>query len=274
MAIRTSYSPSIEAALDQWRHWASGDTNERPTLGELLGEGSANRVYELLPLRQQVLRFARKSHELGVSHSLHEIALWKFVASAGLAPTVYYHSDGGDVVISDRLSFSDVSLEAHAELCRQIHHLRPNRSRLRLTAVAATYRAAVANKKSSHTASETDRQSVRKDLSQLDSEAPVFCHNDLSSHNVGWLGDRLLAIDWEYAAMGSPHYDVASASEGMKHNERHEFAIRVLENTFDKNMWSIACRVVPLINYLWALAYGDLDTALSLRSVIEGHYLT
>jgi thiamine kinase-like enzyme len=83
-----------------------------------------------------------------------------------------------------------------------------------------------------------------------------------------------LAIDWEYAAMGSPHFDVASASEGMNHNERYEFAMRVLGNTFDKNMWSIACRVVPLINYLWALAYGDHDTALSLRSVIEGHYLT
>ena len=62
----------------------------------------------------------------------------------------------------------------------------------------------------------------------------------------GWLGDRLLAIDWEYAAMGSPHYDVASASEGMKHNERQEFAMRVLEDTFSKNLWSTACRVVPL----------------------------
>jgi thiamine kinase-like enzyme len=187
---------------------------------------------------------------------------------------VYYHSYGGDVVITDRLSFSDVSPEAHAALCRQIHHLPPKGSRLRLTEVAATYRAAVANEKSAYTASETDRQSVKKDLSQLDSESPVFCHNDLSSHNVGWLGDRLLAIDWEYAAMGSPHFDVASASEGMKHNERYEFAMRVLESTFDKNLWSTACRVVPLINYLWALAYGDHDTALSLRSVIEGHYLT
>ena len=72
--------------------------------------------------------------------------------------------------------------------------------------------------------------------------------------------------------MGSPHYDVASAGEGMKHNERHEFAMRVLENTFDKNMWSIACRVVSLINYLWALATEDHDTALSLRAVIEEHY--
>ena len=274
MAVPTSHDPPIKAALDQWRHWTFGDTNERPCLGELLGEGSANRVYELLPLRQQVLRFERKSHKLSVNDSLHEIALWKFVAGAGLAPTVYYHSDGGDVVITDRLSFSDVSLEAHAELCRQIHHLPPRGSRLRLTEVAATYRVAVANEKSVHTASQTDRQSVRQDLSQLDRESPVFCHNDLSSHNVGWLGDRLLAIDWEYAAMGSPHFDVASASEGMKHDERYEFAMRVLGKTFDKNMWSIACRVVPLINYLWALAYGDHETALSLRSVIEGHYLT
>ena len=273
MAVPTDHDSSIKVALDQWRLWTLGNTNDRPSLGELLGEGSANRVYELLPMRRQVLRFAYKSHELSVNPSRQEIELWKLAANEGLAPAVYYHSDSGDVVITDHLSFSDVSHEAHAELCKQIHHLRPGRSRLRLTKVAATYRAA-ANEKSSHIASETERPSIRRDLSELDSESPVFCHNDLSSYNVGWLGDRLLAIDWEYAAMGSPHYDVASASEGMKHNERQEFAMRVLEDTFSKNLWSTACRVVPLINYLWALAMEDHNTALSLRAVFEEHYLS
>ena len=279
MAVYTGHDPSIDAALDQWCQWTSGDTGDRPKLGELLGEGSANRVYELLPMRQQVLRFAHKSHELSVNHPLTEIALWKLVSSEGLAPIVYHHSDKGDVVITDRLSFSDVSVEAHAKLCKQIHGLFPKASRLRLTDVAETYRTTIMRADSTHATQlwkAIDRQlpSIRKDLAHLDRESPVFCHNDLSSHNMGWLGDRLLAIDWEYAALGSAHYDVASASEGMKHNERHEFAVRVLENKFDKNMWSIACRVVPLINYLWALATVDHDTALTLRGVVEGLYLT
>jgi thiamine kinase len=273
MARHTDHDPSIKAALDQWRHWTLGDTDDSPSLGELLGEGSANRVYKLLPMERQVLRFAHKSHELSVNRSRQEIEIWKLAATEGLAPAVYYHSDSGDVVITDRLSFSDVPFEVHAELCKQIHHLGPLGSRLRLTEVAATYRAAV-TEKSSSIASETERPAIRRDLSQLDSESPVFCHNDLSSHNVGWLGDRLLAIDWEYAAMGSPHYDVASASEHMKHNEKEEFAMRVLEDTFDTNLWSTACRVVPLINYLWALATEDHDTALSLRPIFEEHYLT
>ena len=273
MAVPTDHDPSIEVALDQWRQWSLGDTSDRPTLGELLGEGSANRVYELLPLQHHVLRFTYKSHELSVNPSRQETELWKLAATEGLAPAVYYHSDGGDVVITDRLSFSDVPLEAHAELCKQIHHLGPWGSRLRLTEVVATYCAAV-TEKLSPIASETERPAIRRDLSQLDSESSVFCHNDLSSQNIGWLGDQLLAIDWEYAAMGSPHYDVASASDGMKHNERQEFAMRVLEDTFDKNLWSTACRVVPLINYLWALATEDHHTALSLRTVFEEHYLT
>ena len=279
MAVHTDHDPSIEAALDQWRRWTSGDTNDRPALGELLGEGSANRVYELLPLRQQVLRFAHKSHELSVNRSRKEIALWKFAANQGLAPTVYHHSDNGGVVITDRLSFTDVSVEAHAALCQQIHRLRPNASRLRLMDVVETYRAMAMRAESTHTTSlqvnrASRRQPIRQDLSQLDSESPVFCHNDLSSHNVGWLGDRLLAIDWEYAAMGSPHYDVASASEGMHCEERHEFAVRVLENKFDSDMWSIACRVVPVINYLWALATDNQKAASSLRGAIEEHYPT
>mgnify|MGYP001234508087 FL=1 len=274
MAVQTDHDPSIEAALDKWRHWATGDTDKRPTLGPLLGRGSANRVYDLLPMRRQVLRFTHKSHKLSLNQSLREIALWKLVANEGLAPDVYYHSDRGDVVITDCLSFNNVPVEAHAELCRQIHSLRPTGSRLRLTDIADRYRAAAMNEKSSQIASKIDRTTIRGDLSQLDNESTVFCHNDLSSHNVGWLGDRLLAIDWEYAAMGSPHYDVASASECMQPSERREFAMCVLENKFDTDMWSIACRVVPLINYLWALAVDDQETALSLRGVIEGHYFT
>ena len=272
MAVPTDHDSPIKVALDQWRLWMLGNANDRPSLGELLGEGSANRVYELLPMRRQVLRFAYKSHELSVNPSLQEIELWKLAATEGLAPALHYHSDGGDVVITDRLSFSEVPLEAHAELCKQIHHLGPWGSRLRLTEVAATYCAAVTEKSSPITL-EIERPAIRRDLSQLDSESPVFCHNDLSSHNVGWLGDQLLAIDWEYAAMGSPHYDVASASGDMKHNERQEFAMRVLEDTFDENLWSTACRVVPLVNYLWALATEDHDTALSLRAVVDEHYL-
>lgn len=279
MSVRTNHDASINAALDHWRHWTSGHTDDRPILGGLLGEGSANRVYELLPMRQHVLRFAYKSHELSVNRSSQEVALWKLAANEGLAPQVYYHSGSGEVVITDRLSFTNVSVEAHAELCRRVHGLQPRASRLRLTDAAETYRAVAmcaASKypKSSQPPIDTGGQSIRHDLGQLDRETPVFCHNDLSSDNVGWLGNRLLAIDWEYAAMGSPHYDVASASEGMKQNERHEFALRTLEGKFDKDLWSVACRVVPLINYLWTLATDDHEAAASLRGVIEGHYLT
>ena len=62
MAVHTDHEPSIEAALDQWRLDVRR-YQRSPCLGELLGEGSANRVYELLPMRQQVLRFAHKSHD-------------------------------------------------------------------------------------------------------------------------------------------------------------------------------------------------------------------
>ena len=78
MAVPTDHDSSIKVALDQWRLWTLGNTNDRPSLGELLGEGSANRVYELLPMRRQVLRFAYKSHELSVNPSRQEIELWNW----------------------------------------------------------------------------------------------------------------------------------------------------------------------------------------------------
>jgi len=274
MAASTNQEPSILAVLDAWRDWTSADTTERPRLGKLLGEGSANRVYELQPMRHKVLRIAQKSHEVSVNRSLQEIVVWKFVANEGLAPTIHYHSDRGDVVVTDRLSFDGVSADEHANLLMRIHRLQPSASRLLLTDVAETYRAAAVRANSFNTAIDLLSEPIKSDLEQLDSESPVFCHNDLSTENIGWLGERLLAIDWEYAAMGSPHFDVASASEGYTEDERRLFAMSALENAFDEDLWAAASRAAPLISFLWASATNDQETAESLRGVIEGHYLT
>ena len=177
-------------------------------------------------------------------------------------------------MITDRLSFDGVSADEHANLLKRIHRLQPSASRLLLTDVAETYRAAAVRANSFNTAIDLRSEPIKSDLEQLDSESPVFCHNDLSTENIGWLGERLLAIDWEYAAMGSPHFDVASASESYTEDERRHFAMSALENAFDEGLWAAASRAAPLISFLWASATNDQETAESLRGVIEGHYLT
>ena len=273
MAINTDRIPIIEAALDSWRDWSSLKiAHGRPQLGSLIGEGTSNRVYKLHSPDQRVLRYRHKSHNLSVNEALQEIAIWKFLANVGLAPKVYYHSDGGDVVITDHLIFSDISQEEHAHLLRRIHGFRPGASRLVLTHVAETYRAAIGSANAAELTIDPQAKPIRRDLALLDSEPPVFCHTDLSSRNIGRLGEKFLAIDWEYASMGSQHFDVASASEGMEHNTRLKFAVMALENTFNDSLWAAACRAVPLINYLWAMATANLAIARSLQETIEESY--
>jgi thiamine kinase-like enzyme len=46
-------------------------------------------------------------------------------------------------------------------------------------------------------------------LEHIDPGATVVCHHDLGMTNLLVSGGRLLALDWEYVAMGSRWYDLA-----------------------------------------------------------------
>lgn len=42
--------------------------------------------------------------------------------------------------------------------------------------------------------------------------APVLSHNDVNPTNIACVGDRLVLLDWQTAAMNDPYYDLATAS--------------------------------------------------------------
>jgi thiamine kinase-like enzyme len=51
--------------------------------------------------------------------------------------------------------------------------------------------------------------------------APVLCHNDLGRRN--FLDDgRLMLIDWEYAGMGDPYYDLANYAANQSSSAAEE----------------------------------------------------
>lgn len=51
---------------------------------------------------------------------------------------------------------------------------------------------------------------------------PVLCHNDLLPANLIWDGSRLWLIDWEYAGMGHPLFDLASVSAGAGFSDEQD----------------------------------------------------
>lgn len=261
---------AVEAALNAWQQWLCSDSiDERPSLGAMIGMGSAHRIFELTHDDRYVLRVRHQRHGLNVNGSLEEIRLWQDASNAGVAPAIHYHSHDGEVVVTDRLNFNGVSIEDHATLLKQIHALPISHPQLSLVAVAEQYQRTISANGHAISAGHPENETLRQDLAVLDGDNLCFCHNDLTRENVGLHNGHVVAIDWEYASMGSPHFDVAAASLGMEQSMRDAFALEVLEKNFNRNFWTAACRSVPHINYLWAVATGDAPCASHYRQMLE-----
>jgi thiamine kinase-like enzyme len=54
---------------------------------------------------------------------------------------------------------------------------------------------------------------------------PVLCHNDLLASNIIDDGERVWLVDWEYAGMGHPLFDLAGVSANCAFTESHEVAM-------------------------------------------------
>jgi thiamine kinase-like enzyme len=54
---------------------------------------------------------------------------------------------------------------------------------------------------------------------------PVLCHNDLLAANLIDDGDRVWLVDWEYAGMGHPLFDLAGVSANCAFPEPLELAL-------------------------------------------------
>jgi thiamine kinase-like enzyme len=112
--------------------------------------------------------------------------------------------------------------------------------------------------------------SISNDLELLDSELPCFCHNDLTPENIGRSDDQFLALDWEYAARGNRHFDIAIASEHMTRSKRYAFAKAVAGDSFKETNWRAACRVALLTTHLWQLAVnGSTTEALTQKALAQ-----
>jgi len=180
-----------------------------------LSDGPTNASYLLEQAgAQYVLRLDKPdAAKLGLNRA-NEKLVCQIVADAGLAPEpLYFDPDAGiylrrylkgrSWIVSDLDSL--VNLERLARLLRELHSLAPVGTAFDPLAAARRYTAQLGSEKSRailRRAEELMRQLT------ADTAGLALCHNDLVCHNV-LESERLMLIDWEYAGIGDPFFDLA-----------------------------------------------------------------
>jgi thiamine kinase len=209
MTGRTMDKRPVEQALEA----IPGFTDAR--VDAQLSDGPTNASYLLEQAgAQYVLRLDKPGAlELGLNRS-NEKQVCKVVAEAGLAPEPLYfdpvagiylrrYLPGRSWVVADL--DSPGKMERLARLLRGLHSLAPVGAMFDPLTAARRYAARLGSEQS-----RAILLRLEKLMQQLvaDQSDPALCHNDLVCHNV-LEGERLMLIDWEYAGIGDPFFDLA-----------------------------------------------------------------
>ena len=211
----------IQAALGTWRNWS----NSRPLLIRALPGGLTNNSYLVgTPERQYVLRLnANNSRQLGIDRHL-EIQALSRASEIKLSPAIVYFDIEMNFLVTEYIDgriwgHSDLSLPANAvwlvELLQTIHGLDAIEASFSIRERISLYKNAV-----SMDVPEWQEIGIAIDAVVEETEAEIFncclCHNDLLASNIiETSGGKLYVLDWEYAAMGHPFFDLAAVVEGQ-----------------------------------------------------------
>jgi aminoglycoside phosphotransferase (APT) family kinase protein len=194
---------------------------ERPEVTPLDG-GVANRSFRLREgARDFVLRVASGvAAGLGASADA-ELAMQSLAADAGLAPAVVLADAGGRYFVS-RFAAGRNPSESDMRDARLLRRLGEWIARLHalgtppgLAAVDFGARAEILLVRSEERGGDAFIGRLRQELARRRAALPAPariapCHHDLHRRNLLDDGERIVAVDWEYAGPGDPAADLAS----------------------------------------------------------------
>ncbi len=102
---------------------------------------------------------------------------------------------------------------------------------------------------------------VKKAYEEIDKkEEYTLCHNDLVHHNLLYKYNGFILIDWEYASMNSPLFDLASfISENNLSEEQETYFLKLYYGFKFSNLKmkkvDAYVRFLDILFYYWALHY-------------------
>jgi len=229
-----------------------------------MAKGSGHSVYEIISTPRLIGRLRHQSTRLTDEGFSQELMAWSRAAHYGLAPKIVFVDQKEQAVICERADAiaQPTAGEALGTLCRQIHELPGVTHQLTLATDIEHYLTQLPPHLADPWRAAMQTCDTETALASLEGDTSCLCHNDLTPDNLMTHGDHLIAIDWEYAAMGSRYFDVGIACEALPDSEREILTQQVFGDALDDNLMTAGKQIAALVTALWQCCYA-IDEAPS-----------
>jgi thiamine kinase len=243
-------------------------------LVEQLADGPTNASYLVeRDAERWVLRLDKaEARVLGLDRA-NERLVCEAIATAGLTPP-YRYFEGAEGVslrpfIAGRSLRRDDLLEPRtlqrlADVLRRLHRLPPVGAGFDVAGAVHRYAAQLATPQAAALAEQA--AALLAEIGHY-SRSPALCHNDLVAENILQTaqGDLLL-IDWEYAALGDPYFDLAVV---VRHHELSDLLAHALLSAYLEGAdgeqarlhLHLQCDFYSCLLALWNLRVGPVNPA-------------
>lgn len=242
----------LDEALAQWRHWGLG---REPEILEIFSQGLNHRTAKLSGDAQPlVLKVFNYSGE-------HEVASQEAAATAGFAPSIIYTDSEFRYAVMQLAvgsspipgNVSDREIQAIAGALHQLHRSPVNTvtsARFDLVRFCEDYLGEAGQK----------AVQLHSNIAPLldeyaqDTTPWCWCHNDLVAANVFVDGSQAHLIDWEYANLHNPWFDLAAIVLYLKLTREQARTLLKAYELFQPNLVEARIFLVSQVALLW----GDM----------------
>jgi len=248
---------------------------DRTAAIEVLGGGITNRNFKVVVGGEAfVLRIGGKDTSLlGIDRD-HEYEAALSAARLGIGPEVVQYAQG---CLVTRYVDGEVGRASPAEvgaLLRRLHEGPPLRSRFDSFRVVETYATTAAERRLPlPEAYERAHELAGAIEAARRGSAHFPCHNDLLAANFIRDGAKLWVVDWEYAGMGDPYFDLANFAVNNGLDEEGERELLNSYGTDDLRALVLMRFMSDFREAMWGVvqqALSELD--FDFRGYAEQHF--
>ena len=254
------------------RVWPGLDVSIEP-----LGGGITNRNFRVVAAGQEfVLRVGGKDTELLGIDRAAEHAASRVAADLGLGPEVVAFVEPEGYLVTRYVDgeVGKVDLDRVGAALRRLHDGPPLPARFDSFRVVEAYRATAHERGIAVPPAYAHAKEIADQIERRRSGTTFRpCHNDLLSANFIDDGTRLWLVDWEYAGMGDPFFDLGNFAVNNELGEEGEHELLAVYGSNDGEALVLMRFMSDFREAMWGivqLAISELD--FDFKSYAEEHF--